>query len=361
MPFVPSESLLTVTGRPTFANYNRSSESITQSEDSSATLKGYYRYGDEQAWSWALPRWLWLLQLLLFVPTIIIVGQLALLYTTAIHQTSQDGGSVLSFYIGTAFLTMILFMPLTPIIHRFSYHVPTFLLLVFVGTLIYNLVAFPFSAENRLKLYFIQEVDLDTGINHASFGGLTPYVQEAVDSLPSAAGQTLNCVPYPPGDRKKCMWEGLPPKTVDIPNYKDWLSFNVTRSPHQNVAHFSISGANTRSCRLLFDGAVISSFTVANGTTDSRFAPVASTGSREVRLWSRDWNKTWEVDVEWDVSEGKKNGEEGLEGKVSCIWSDVNESGIIPAYDEAMLFSPSWVAVTKAADGLVEGSKKFKI
>jgi uncharacterized membrane protein len=37
--------------------------------------------------------------------------------------------------------------------------IPLFLLFVFIGTMIYNLVAFPFADSNRLKLFFLQEVE----------------------------------------------------------------------------------------------------------------------------------------------------------------------------------------------------------
>ena len=43
------------------------------------------------------------------------------------------------------------------------------------------------------------------------------------------------------------------------------------------------------------------------------------------------------------------------------MWSDVNQHGVIPAYDEAMHYAPEWVAMTKAGDGLVEGWKEFTI
>jgi len=43
------------------------------------------------------------------------------------------------------------------------------------------------------------------------------------------------------------------------------------------------------------------------------------------------------------------------------MWSDANQEGVIPALDEARKFLPVWTAVTKFADGLVEGGKRFII
>jgi hypothetical protein len=48
-------------------------------------------------------------------------------------------------------------------------------------------------------------------------------------------------------------------------------------------------------------------------------------------------------------------------GKVVCMWSDVNQREVIPAWDEAAHYAPEWVAMTKAGDGLLEGYKRFKV
>lgn len=54
-------------------------------EDADAATSNVY--GDEQAWSASLPRWTWIVQFLVLVPiNIILVGQVALLATSALHQ-----------------------------------------------------------------------------------------------------------------------------------------------------------------------------------------------------------------------------------------------------------------------------------
>ena len=171
-----------------------------EDEDSSKTKHQRQIYGLEQPWSHALPSSLWLLEFLVLAPfPLIIVGQVALLATTATNQTLADGNSPLFLYIGIAILSVLLFAPLGPFLHRYTYHIPLFLMLVFAGTTIYNLTAFPFSANNRLKLYFLQEVDLDSGINTVSLTGIDPkmgpFLKDAIASLPSSAGQTPSCAP----------------------------------------------------------------------------------------------------------------------------------------------------------------------
>jgi hypothetical protein len=103
-------------------------------------------YPGEQLWSGRLPGWIWFLQLLLVAPiAIILVGQIALLLTSALYQTPADGNSTLFIYLAFAVFTTLLLAPIGPFVHRFTYHVPTFVFLVCIATIIYNLVAFPFS------------------------------------------------------------------------------------------------------------------------------------------------------------------------------------------------------------------------
>ena len=337
-------------------------------------------YGSEQPWSYSLPSSLWLLQFILIAPfPIILLGQVSLIYTTATYQTLADGNSPLLLYLPITILTVLLFAPLGPFIHRYTYHVPLFLFFVFIGTTIYNLTAFPFSANNRLKLYFVQEVDLDTKINTVSLTGIGtgPFLHEAISYLPSSAGQTPSCAPSKRRrDLTECSWSGLPPRVVpnihpDIPpefGYADWLTFNATRDPDgATEARFYISGRETRACKMVFNRR-ISDYAVAGAGEHDRFQKVGEDGSRELRLWSRTWDSVWDVRIKWEAGDGGEDGNEGdgksgdgLDGRVVCLWSDANEPGVMPALDEARRFVPAWVVVANAADGLVEGSKAFLV
>ncbi|KAL2014750.1 hypothetical protein VTN00DRAFT_2275 [Thermoascus crustaceus] len=350
-----STSLLRGGHRTTFANYTRVDGEEVADSDTVREEKDPNVYGYEQAWSARMPKWTWVLQLILVAPIVIIlIGQLGLFLTSALHQTCQDGSSALTVYLLIAAFTVLLLSPVLPFIHRYTYHIPVFLLLVFIGTLIYNLVAFPFSSSNRLKLFFIQQVDLDTSVNHASLTGIPPFVNDAVQALPSAAGQNVTCTWL--GPRLQCSWDGLVPHVTGSTSQEkptsDWVSFNVTHTVGKNQARFEISGKNTRACKLLFDSP-ISDFSVAGSALDGRFPHISHEGSREIRLWSRTWENTWTVDVQWPRN--------GLSGKVVCLWSDNNHPGVIPALDEIRQYAPDWVAVSKLSDGLVEGIRSFTI
>lgn len=386
-------SLLRGDRRTTFAGYSsrgRSADESTAVEDEDQPDIGLPKaYPREQPWSGKLPSWTWLLQFLFLAPIpVILVGQIALLATSSLHQTPADGSPALVIYLFFAILTLLLLLPISPFIHRFAYPIPLILFLVFCGTLIYNIIAFPFSENARLKVYFVQRVDLDTGLNEVSLTGLMPYVRDIASTIPSAAGQDVNCAS--PADYTsrlgltKCAWSGIPPNVMNdgialdedfddqskrkgkfpLPpekTYKQWLTYDVKKVENTttgtNEAMFTLSGKNTRACRLQFDRN-ITDFNVTNFASDPRFPRVGNHGCKEIRLWNREWSGSWEVNVRWESSEDEGDG---LDGKVVCLWSDANLRGTVPAWDELVRFMPKWSVPTKLSDGLVEGSKRFKV
>lgn len=329
-------------------------------------------YPYEQAWSGYLPSWTWLLQLvLLSVVPLVLLGQVGLLMTSSLYQTGADGSNVLTVYLLLAVIATLFILPFSPFIHRIVWPLTTIVFLISVATAIYNITAFPFSSESRLKVYFLQQVDLDTGINTVSLTGLMPYARDIAESLPSAAGQNIKCALPDYSARSglsKCSWSGVPPNPLNeksgVPpekNYKSWVQVNATRlknftTPH--AARFSIDAKNTRACRILFEHEKpVTSVNVTGFGTDPRFPSVHTTnkaGSTSIRLWRREWEKhPWEVFVSWE--------EGGLDGRVVCLWSDANDPATIPAWQEVQRFGPVWSVATKLSDGLVEGSKSFKI
>jgi len=264
----------------------------------------------------------------------------------------------------------LLLAPIAPFIHRFTYHVPTFVFLICAGTIIYNLVAFPFSSEHRLKVYFSQQVDCATGANTVTLTGLDGYVQRIVAVLPSTRGKNVTCAAPQAAKRKElkaCSWEGLMPTIA--PNSRSakelfplsnnttpqsWLKYSITKGNDTNKIAIRVLGHNTRACRIVFDSP-ISEMAVRGAVSDSRFNAVGEKGSREVRLWHREWSQPWDVSVRWAAQDDSKHA-----GKVVCLWSDAN-TGNIPAFDEVEHYLPVWAIPTKLGDGLVEGFKHFRI
>jgi len=179
-----------------------------------------------------------------------------------------------------------------------------------------------------------------------------------------------------------------------------------------------VKGRNTRSCRVYFDsspvyeyvvrpgrrlGAVASdeveeareyqdvfNVTAGSGAGMQEGYEVGPNGVKEVRLWSRTWEKELRVDVNWansTHSEGAGSAT-AMRGRVACEWVEYESAMVdngmnvgaetarpkermgqedgegrakIPALEEVLAFLPDWAAVSKTADGLVEASVPFEI
>lgn len=368
----PTETTSLLRGpRPTFARHASRHSNLSRSSTSSSHQDSFLGspYPSEQSWSAKMPSSLWVLQFLFLVPIpVILVAQISLLLTSALYQTAQDGGSALFIYIAFAALSVLLLAPISGFLHRFTWHIPTFLLLICIGTAVYNMVAFPFSRDHRLKVYFVQQVDLDTGLNTVSLTSLSGYAQSVAASIPSAQGQGLDCATPEVASRKnlvKCGWSGPLPHVVqlaeekeDMTEMKDWVEVNVFPGTASNSATISVRGHNTRACRILFDKPV-RHLSVEGGAFDPRFNATGEHGATEVRLWHRDWSQPWNVTVAWPEKADDEDDADGITGKAVCIWSDAN-AGAIPAFDEVQHYLPKWAVATKYSDGLVEASKGFR-
>ncbi|KAL2175132.1 uncharacterized protein P884DRAFT_301830 [Thermothelomyces heterothallicus CBS 202.75] len=371
--------------RTTFATtYRRSISALVSSAARRYSHDGLPHpspFENEQAWSGRLPSSAWILQFLLLGPFIIIlVAQTALMLVDAVHQTGADGSNLLLPYLISFLSAVLLLLPLAPFIHRVTHHVPVFLMVVFVATLVYNLIAFPFSAGARYKVYFSQTLDLDHGTNRVCYDGVEEYVRPIIASLPSASGKAVDCGGSRRPGLASCCFDGSDsrPRLTDFPvdgrfakeqkeegdeGYSGLVTVNASRTG-PGAARLEVAANNTKACFLEFEAPVSRLSVHGSSGWDARFGQLSDAGITQFRMWHRKWNEKWVVDVEWKdpAEDGElRKREKGLKGAVVCKWSDANVHGTIPALDEALQFVPAWVAVTKLSEGLVDGKKRFEV
>lgn len=346
--------------------------------DGNASKSAQFRipYANEQSWSGHLPSWPWIIQLLVLGPIhLIIVGNTALVQTAAMAQTSVDGSNMLTPLLAVAVLTIMLLFPITPFIHRIKHHVPTVLFLVFIGTLIYNLVAFPFSSNYRFKYFFQQIIDVDQNTNEVAIYGISDYTREIIRYLPGAAGQHIECKA---SDMRAgvCVYDGstAPPDVAPGFQIKDLITLSASKAADGKSVNVQLDAIDTRTCTISFSSP-ISGFAVENA------APIEkrpSGGVNMVRLWRRKWQGPWNVTLqlggshgiashaveeedEYLSSEELKIRAEAFEITASCGWSDANVATTIPALTEFRRYAPRWSVASKAGIDLVEVKKTVKV
>ncbi|KAJ7161515.1 hypothetical protein C8R43DRAFT_337223 [Mycena crocata] len=321
----------------------------------------------------------WILQLILAISVpVTLVAHITVLLTAAMTQTLADGSSALTVYIVVSILVFMMVLPVVPFTFKIHSAVASLFIIVFILSTGYNLLAFPFSQEEPLKVFFIQKVALGnissphTEIAHATttLTGLPYYMKDLIlPKIPSTIGQNIVCADLPLRvGLQTCGWEStlLPSPGAYLGSAASvgadhWLKANVTRLG-PNSARFVVAAANSRGCKLNFDNKRIKSHHV-HGSEPGMLTPFSggSEGISQLILYSRTWDRTFTVDIDWE-------GDAVLEGRIACEWAEyesgsvgVDTTGKIPALEEVLTFLPRWTAVTKQADGLVEAWASFSI
>jgi hypothetical protein len=362
----------------TFASTYR--RSVSGEQASPDKTRSYQPYSGEQSWSGRLPTWTWVLQFLLLAPVpVILLGNLALLMMTALQMTGADGGSVLTPLLMASVLSILLLLPLTPFIHRITHHIPLFMLLVFIGTFIYNMAAFPFSANNRYKVYFLQEVDLDQGTDLVHLSGIYDYVQTIIQSLPGTSNQEISCGKAEGRDLTDCTYDAssVPPNVVSGKSVEELITVSTSTAADGKTASIQIGALDTRTCYIDTSEPIYGFHVQGGGERDARYGGLPPRGFKNIQLWRRDWVTPWNVTLQLQEA-GKSDAtlemiDSGLEDSmvnsdvtaeslkvtVRCAWSDINMPSTIPAFTELKKYMPTWAVVTKARTGLVEVKKTY--
>ncbi|KAJ3515032.1 hypothetical protein NLJ89_g2018 [Agrocybe chaxingu] len=406
---------------------------------SDRSVPGLGEQNEKVGWSWVAQ------VMLTVVPSVVLIFHVVVLVLDGMAQTLPDGGNPTLVYTAVAVLSVLLTVPMIPwtfSVHRFANYA---VFLAFAAALVYTFAAFPFSPETPLKVFFQQSLALDGGwhigdrssgfnspshspqlsLHDAGAGGVkvlttlvgTPhFLQHAViPAIPSSVDTLISCVDTPHrSGTVMCKWEsGLMPSPVGTKacanpalsllnffaskqrkegtdldltsnaNPNDWIDASIVRTGPTS-ARFSVRGTNTKNCRLYFDTRALVAYQVHGA--DDAVVPTPGyemppQGVHELRLFSRTWDRTFVVDVEWK-REGHGHGLSGdrdnaagndvVAGRIACEWSEYASGrvgtaqenlpgSVIPAYEEILNFAPRWVSVSKLYHGLLEVSGEFSI
>ncbi|KAG8923364.1 hypothetical protein FRC01_012846, partial [Tulasnella sp. 417] len=252
---------------------------------------------------------------------IILATQIALLLLTSTSQTLADGNKPLSVYLMVAIFSSLIILPLAPFIHKIHRIFTRVLIFILIATVVYNMLAFPFSLSSPLKVYFQQTVDLDANATEphnlvelvAVPGYLERYIVPSTPSGQDAINKGLLTCGPPEAKRAglwSCRYPGPPPNVAPLSAKDvgtdfgstakpDIITYNATRLT-ANTGKLTVKGRNTRSCRLYFDDPIKAIHVKGGNDRVQPGYPVPEDGVKEVRLWSRTWDKEFEVLVEWE-------------------------------------------------------------
>ena len=300
---------------------------------------------------------------------------------------SQCTFSYVLAYSLVSLFALLLVLPISPFSINIHRGLTLLVFAIFVLSTIYTWVAFPFSHQAPLKIYFVQTVNLTTsgtGIEHAKTlltGPKQFLASHIIPELPSAFGKSVACY-NAPGRRglQTCGWEvgaemapspggtSTPSDGTETP----WVSYQVNRTGSHS-AKITVQGRNTRYCTLAFTNRRISEFSVA-GDGDKGLQKgydIPAQGLSEIQFWSRNFGKEFEVTVEWKDGDAAlaADADDELKGRVSCGWDEYERAtvgggrsgGKIPSLEEVIQFLPEWAVVSKSTSALFSAGRAFEV
>lgn len=297
-------------------------------------------------------------------------------------------------YAAISALSFLIILNIAPFAHRMHGGLTFVVVVVFIVMLVYSWTVFPFTREAPLRTFFQQRLDLEIPTYASPHGPVIhtetlltaphDFVDHIIPALPSSFNKELTCETdnrFRKGLRT-CRWDSrslLPSpgesdaavlarnnltSTSHATRASDWLAATFKRKAGYS-ATVTIRGVNTRTCRLQFD-APISSYYVHGSS--GRMQPgyeVPPEGITDLVLWSREWDREFVVDIQWNGTQ------ETMEGRASCEWMEYASGTAggphavigaqIPALEELIRFAPLWAIPTKWTIGLVEAGGRFSV
>lgn len=288
-----------------------------------------------------------------------------------------------SVYAPISLLSFLVLLPLAPFVHKVHRLLTVVAFFVFIVSITYVLVAPPFTPNARIKVFFAQKVDLTNVTSAVS----RPQLSGAITQLNVIEGYGARLAATLPSSWPSiedseggqcianklrrglttCEWPVPPALLPSVASAKDgdkgtWLVANVKRLGPASL-HVEIEGIETRACSISVDNHGIRRYRARTrregGTPTTWTAFEVPAEEKEIHLltlWARGWGSKFEVEFDVDPDTEQK---EKIAGRVSCLWNDGPGGAQIPALEEARRFLPEWVAISKAADGLVEAASGF--
>lgn len=338
----------------------------------------------------------WSVQFLVMVPLWIFaavdISSIALSALSQICQESDALGTA-TFHV-VVMCALVLGMPLLPFIHKLNKFMGLLLGFAFLTSTMVSLLQYPFSETNPLKMRFLQHVDAQTGDNYVSILGKEGYVAPVVADLPclKLSDESFKCTALGDG-QENCQYPGERPWIIDEGKedwFKELLEVEIVSNNKDKVdspyvplkAELKLHVKGSRVCDVRFNSTntnspvrqvVIHHNTAGNATVpDDEFKFLR--GIEGVTMYKLDWTQpSFDIGLEWipDYEDyNVQNGIKDLGVSVTCFYGEYEDSSAkadgstvrkVPAFDELVQYSPSYVAYANQAKGMVAVERKLDL
>ncbi|KAG7193556.1 uncharacterized protein KQ657_000625 [Scheffersomyces spartinae] len=367
----------------------------------------------------------WLLQFLIIVPiSFVIFSDASFFIIDGVHKSLQESLVSEKFIYQVLQISAVaLVIPFLPFVFKFNRLIV--LVLVCMVIFGYTSIVFdkPFDEENPMKLRFIQSIDLNVSPTDSYvnvFGREKSGLEAVVKDLPSfklsKQKSPLLCDSLGDGN-EVCSFKSSLPPVLSSPNnntFADDLKIDILKNSSSNKDHLfglltgeiRITVPENRMCHLSFNRSesktkIVSGldfpdtpvktvivYSENDNDTDKESRPALSSipegfsrdkagnylykdlkGINDLQLLKLDWKKSYHIGFQWvpsviDLS-AKDTTLYKLGVNVECFWAELRPSKDIhhpvPAYEEVLHYSPSYVSWANKDRGLVVVSKYIDI
>jgi hypothetical protein len=221
-----------------------------------------------------------------------------------------------------------------------------------------------FTPLAPFKMFYRSTYDVDTQNSTAYVYGLNPYVEKAIDYIPTAHDNGYHCEDYFARGGRMCQYSiSNPPKPIAG---EDWFtissSLEDSKDDQNIIAKLTIESNSTRICYIEFDMHSPPEIAGIGGVRFYGNGAFETTVERGRCTILRMFKRTWGEEAFNVLLKFKRESPGNI--TVSCgydEWSPGGGVGVVSNLDEVWKNIPAWAGVTKFTTGLLQVRKGYKI
>lgn len=317
-----------------------------------------------------------------FLQLIVIAGLIHAIYyqfytvLDGLHMTVLDTMQDLTtIYLAIGFYAALMGSVLLPFVHRVHGMIIFLAVVIAAWLCIQSSMKFPFNDQSTYKVRFVQEQNATSpGVATIRTQAVAAeeYLKPLLEDLPSVKSTkgSVECNTVSnAGNVSQCLYQW---EQKDEP-FSGWT--NITVSPHvkqvsssatvptgPNHGTINIQANHSRVCTVTFDNSAYGENPLRRVIIGDQEVELSTTPrAAMMEFWKLDWGTPLEVQIEWVSKWTEQQGFiTDLPVVVTCKWSDLSPGSpySVPAYQELLDYTPSWVSLYNLDPALVKVESK---